>query len=162
MSRESCTELDFDIDDWIADVADRQARFSDYIDRRWDDPSVRQLAEVLKVHGRNGVRLGQLLRDRRALGGLDEPAICIDEVTTDLGDKLGRLSRTIDERWPELDSGNVKPWGRMVTVYSQNAVRLGQLMRAGRALREDPSSDELDADMDAALDWLSEEWGIQL
>jgi len=55
----------------------------------------------------------------------------------DLGDKLRRLPRTIDERWPELDSGNVKPWGRLVTVYSQNGVRLGQLMRARRALRED-------------------------
>ena len=49
-----------------------------------------------------------------------------------------------------------------VTVYSQNCVRLGQLMRARCALREDPSSDALDADMDAAIDWLSEEWGIEL
>lgn len=49
-----------------------------------------------------------------------------------------------------------------VTVYSQNCVRLGQLMRARRDLREDPSSDELDAEMDAALAWLSKEWGIEL
>jgi hypothetical protein len=64
----------------------------------------------------------------------------IDEVMADMGDKLGQLSRYIDERWPELDSENVKTWNRLVTVYSQNAVRLGQLMGARRALREDWAS----------------------
>jgi len=125
-----------------------------------------QLAGVLTVHGRNGVRLGELLRERRVMGGLGGPPICIDDVIAGLDDKLGRLSRHIDERWPELDSGNVKPWGRLVTVYSQNAVRLGQLMRARRALREDSSpgsgSGELDGVIDAAMDRVSEEWGVEL
>jgi len=167
-SRESCIDLDRDrdpglgLDDRIGDLADKQARFSGYIDRWWDGLSVRQLAGVLKVHGRNGVRLGELLRDWRAVGGLGEPGVCIDEVIADLDAKLGRLSRSIDEQWPELDSGNVKPWGRLVTVYSQNCVHLGQLMRVRRALREERSSDELDAEMDAALDWLSRDWGVEL
>jgi len=161
-SRESCIDRDRGFDDCIADLADRQARFSDSIDRWWDDLSVRQLARVLAVHGRNGVRLGKLLRDRRGVGGLGESRVCIDGVIADLDDKLDRLSRDIDERWPELDSGNVKPWCRLVTVYSQNAVRLGQLMLARRDLRETSSSDALDADMDAALDWLGKEWGIEL
>ena len=151
-----------DFDGCIIGLADSQARFSGYIDRWWDDLSVRQLARVLTVHGQTAVRLGRLLRDRRGMGGLGGPPICIDEVIADLDDKLGRLSRDIDERWPELDSENVKPWGTLVTVYSQNCVCLGQLMRARRDLRETSSSDELDADMDAALDWLSKEWGIQL
>ena len=84
------------------------------------------------------------------------------DIIADMTEKLGRLSRDIDERWPELDSENVKPWGTLVTVYSQNCVRLGQLMRARRDLREASSSDELDADMDAALACLSEAWGIEL
>jgi len=54
-----------------------------------------------------------------------------------LSDKLDRLSRHIDERWDELDSGNVKPWCRLVTAYSQNCVRLGQLMGVRRAVREE-------------------------
>jgi len=134
-SRESC--IDRDRDDRIADMADRQARFSGYIDRWWDDVSVRQLAGVLAVHGRTAVRLGQFLRDRRGVGGFGEPPMCIDEVIADLNDNLDRLSRHIDERWDELDSGRVKLWCRLVTVYSQNCVRLGQLMGVRRAVREE-------------------------
>ena len=155
-------EYYIDLDARIANLADRQAGFSDYVDRRWHDLSVRQLARVLTGHGQTAVRLGRLLRDRRGMGGLGGPPICIDDIIADLDDKLGRLSRDIDERWPELDSENVKPWGTLVTVYSQNCVCLGQLMRARRDLRETSSSDELDADMDAALACLSEEWGIEL
>jgi hypothetical protein len=167
-SRESCTELDHELDrdlgfdDRIGDLADKQARFSGYIDQWWDDLSARQLAEVLKVHGRTAVRLGEFLRDRRAMGGFGESRVCIDEVIGDLNNKLGRLSRYIDERWAELDSENIKPWSRLVVVYSQNVVRLGQLMDARCALREEWSYDEDDAALDAALDQLSEEWGIEL
>ncbi|MBC8492215.1 MAG: hypothetical protein H8D43_00405 [Chloroflexi bacterium] len=169
-ARESCTGLDldigvgpgFDFDDRVVDLANKQARLSGLIDRWWDDLSVRQLAEILTIHGRSGVRLGELLGKRRGLGCVGEDPICIDDVIGDLNDKLGRLSRYIDERWPELDSENIKPWSRLVTAYSQNAVRLGQLMGAGRALREEWCYDEEDAALDAALDQLSEEWGIEL
>ena len=163
-------EYYIDLDARIANLADRQAGFSDYIDRRWHDLSVRQLARLLRGHGQMAVRLGRLPRDRRGMGGVGGPPICIDDIIADLDDKLGRLCRDIDERWPELDSGNVKPWGRLVTVYSQNAVRLGQLMLARRALREDSFSGpgpgsgygELDGAIDAAMDRVSEEWGVEL
>ncbi|MDY6877366.1 MAG: hypothetical protein SWK90_14340 [Chloroflexota bacterium] len=155
-------EYYIDSDARIADLADRQAGFSDYVDRRWHDLSVRQLARVLTVHGQTAVRLGRLLRDRRGMGGLGGPPVSIDAIIADLDDKLGRLSQDTDERWPELDSENVKPWGTLVTVYSQNCVRLGQLMCTRRDLREASSSDELDADMDAAIACLSEAWGIEL
>jgi vacuolar-type H+-ATPase catalytic subunit A/Vma1 len=92
-----------------------------------------------------------LLRDRRAMGGLGESRVCIDAVIADLADKWGRLSRDIDERRPEMDSENVKPWCRLMAVYSQNAVRLGQLMLARHDLREERSSGEVDAALDAAL-----------
>ena len=160
LHRSTCHEYYIDLDARIANLADRQAGFSDYIDRRWHDLSVRQVARVLRGHGQMAVRLGRLLGHWRALGTLGQPPVSIDDVIADLDDKLGRLCRDIDERWPELDSENVKPWGTLVTVYSQNCVCLGQLMRARRDLREASSSDELDADMDAALACLSEEWGM--
>ncbi len=160
--RSTSHEYYIDLDARIANLADRQARFSGYIDRCWHDLSVRQLVRLLGGHGQMAVRLGRLLRDRRGMGGVGGPPVRIDDIIADLDDKLGRLSRDIDERWPELDSENVKPWGRLVTVYSQICVCLGQLIRARRDLREASSSDELDADMDAALACLSEAWGIEL
>ena len=50
----------------------------------------------------------------------------------------------------------------MVTVYGQNGVRLGRLMRVRRALHEAASSAEFDEAINAALDQLSEMWGIDL
>ena len=79
-------EYYIDLDARIANLADRQAGFSDYVDRRWHDLSVRQLARVLTVHGQTAVRLGRLLRDRRGTGSLGGPPICIDDSLLGIGD----------------------------------------------------------------------------
>ena len=79
-------EYYIDLDARIANLADRQAGFSDYVDRRWHDLSVRQLARVLRCHGQTAVRLGRLLRDRCGMGGLGEPPICIDDRILGIGD----------------------------------------------------------------------------
>ena len=86
LHRNTSHEYYIDLDARIANLADRQAGFSDYVDRRWHDLSVRQLARLLRGHGQMAVRLGRLLRDRRGMGGLGGPPICIDDRILGIGD----------------------------------------------------------------------------
>jgi len=195
-------QLPIDIDHVIARLADQQAHFSGYIDRRWHDLDARQLARLLSLYGQNATRLGRLLRDRCAIGGkmseeradffkeawerlkvmemegeldgydfpaLDDepedddldscrPPICIDDVIADLDDKQARLSQYLDRRWRDPE---VKHLDRLLAVYSHNASRLGRLLRDRCALYGEPP-DPFKEIINAALDRLSEEWGIDL
>jgi hypothetical protein len=143
-----------DIDVRIANAADKHACFSDYIDRDWSEMSARQLARALSIHALNAVRLGRLLRDRRALAAPGPDPVPVDALIADLNDKLDHLVRHIDGCWPTPEAWE---WGLFVTVYSLNAVRLATLMAHRCALRHDPY-DDLKRAVDAARDLIGQEW----
>jgi len=147
-----------DIDVRIADLADKHAHFSQYIDRHWHDVGVRQLARALSVHASNAVRLARLLRDRRVIATHGPAPVQVDPLIADLNDKLDQLDRYIDSHWP--DPGT-EEWRTLVALSSLNAIRLGQLMLHRRALRDAPL-DDLERAINAARDLLAQKWDIGL
>jgi hypothetical protein len=80
------------IDEVFADLAEKQAALSAYIDSLLydEDADLEDIARVLKIHGMNASRLGRLLRDRRALSGKAADGIAgavaqaLDELSTEL------------------------------------------------------------------------------
>jgi hypothetical protein len=54
------------IDELIADLAERQARLSDYLDRCGPTLPLRNWVTLLRVHGQTASKLARLLRDKRA------------------------------------------------------------------------------------------------
>jgi hypothetical protein len=81
-------------------------------------------------------------------------------IVLDLLAKQNRLSRYIDGC---LGDGKVpvQDLARLLAIHSQNAARLGRLLRDKRAL-SDRAADAMTAAIDQALDELSAEWGIDL
>jgi hypothetical protein len=86
--------------------------------------------------------------------------IDIDAVIADLAAKQQCLSRYIDEC---LAAGGtaVQDIARLLALHSQNAGRLGRLLRDQKALGGDGAG-SMKHIIDLALDELSEEWGIEL
>jgi hypothetical protein len=83
------------IDGVLADLAERQARLTDYLERvLTEGADIADLARLFALHGQNASRLGRLLRDQRALSGksadglLDAIGKALDEISTELGIKL--------------------------------------------------------------------------
>ena len=87
--------------------------------------------------------------------GRSRRLVSIDDVITDLLDKQERLSALLDEAVEVNDL--VKLFG----LHSQNASRLGRLLRDRQALGESPAEGLL-AVIDPALDELSRELGLEL
>lgn len=84
---EDCT-----IEAVIADLFQQQRQLDAYLRRAWhSEIDVRELAQLLRVHGQNAQRLGRLLRDRRALSGkaadgiAGAMAMALDELSNELG-----------------------------------------------------------------------------
>jgi hypothetical protein len=83
------------IDGVIADLAERQARLTAYLEQVLaEGGDIAEVAKVFALHGQNASRLGRLLRDQRALSGdsadglLDAIGKALDEISTELGIKL--------------------------------------------------------------------------
>jgi hypothetical protein len=77
----------------------------------------------------------------------------IDDVIRGLAERQARLARYLDSRWddPEAERPDA-----LLAVYSQNATRLGRLLR-DRAAIYGPPPDPIDVIMDQALDLFWEE-----
>jgi len=209
------------VSDVIMALIAQQARFSDHLDRCWDDLDPAQLARLLSLYGQNTSRLGRLLRDHDTLYGpaskgmedslarlqeysdddtcpqdgkgptiasppffnADIPAgdstltgehppdndpspdysfrplpIRIDDLIADLAAKQTRLSRYLDHCWQDPETAHLD---RLLAVYSQNATRLGRLLRHRYAIYG-PPPDPFQLAINQALDTLGEEWGIDL
>jgi hypothetical protein len=79
----------------IADLAERQARLTAYLEQVLaEGGDIAEVARVFALHGQNASRLGRLLRDQRALSGdsadslLAAIGVALDEISTELGIKL--------------------------------------------------------------------------
>lgn len=81
--------------------------------------------------------------------------VSIDDVIADLLDKQERLSALLD------DAAEVNDLVKLFGLHSQNASRLGRLLRDRQALGESPAEGLL-AVIDQALDELSRELGLEL
>ena len=90
-----------------------------------------------------------------------KPVETLDDVIADLGAKQAKISRRLDA---ELESG--RPLSAMglalLTLHSQNAGKLGQLMNYKLKQGRKGEEDELKRAMDQALDELSKELGMEL
>jgi hypothetical protein len=84
----------------------------------------------------------------------------IGAVIADLAAKQQRLSRYIDDRLAAGDT-SVQDMARLLALHSQNASRLGRLLRDQQALGGEAAY-SLQHIIDLALDGLAEEWGIEL
>ena len=84
----------------------------------------------------------------------------IGAIVLDLLAKQDRLSRYIDTCLGDQKTP-VPDLARLLAIHSQNAARLGRLLRDKRAL-SDRAADAMTAAIDQALDELSAEWGIEL
>ena len=81
-------------------------------------------------------------------------------IVLDLLAKQNRLSRYIDSHLGD-EKMALPDLARLLAIHSQNASRLGRLLRDKRAL-SDRAADAMTAAIDQALDELSAEWGIEL
>jgi len=86
---------DCDIDAVIDLLYRRERLLDDLLDQIWGpDVAVRDLANLLRIHGQNAGRLGRLLRDRQALSGEAADGIsgaiaqALDELSSELGAEL--------------------------------------------------------------------------
>lgn len=81
----------------------------------------------------------------------------IDDVIRGLAERQARLARYLDSRWddPEAERPDT-----LLAVYSQNATRLGRLLR-DRAAIYGPPPDPIDVIMDQALEQFWEEIDAQ-
>lgn len=82
------------IDDVIADLADKQARLTAYLEAQLaGGGDVSEVVKVFQLHGQNASRLGRLLRDQAALsaagaGSLEDLERALDELSDELGVQL--------------------------------------------------------------------------
>jgi hypothetical protein len=81
-------------------------------------------------------------------------------IVLDLLAKQNRLSRYIDQHLGD-DGTPLPELARLLAIHSQNASRLGRLLRDKRVL-SDGAADAMTAAIDQALDELSAEWDIEL
>jgi hypothetical protein len=84
----------------------------------------------------------------------------VQGIILDLLAKQKRLSRLIDDCLAD-DHPPVQDLARLLAIHSQNAARLGRLLRDKHAL-SDRAADAMARAIDHALDELSEEWGLEL
>jgi hypothetical protein len=90
-----------------------------------------------------------------------KPVETLEDVIADLGAKQAKISRLLEE---ELESGRpLSATGlALLTLHSQNAGKLGQLMNYRQKQGKKGEDDELKRAMDQALDELSKELGLEL
>jgi hypothetical protein len=98
--------------------------------------------------------------DAIALAGEASNGDLILAIVCDLLAKQERLSGRIDEYLAD-GSLPVSDLARLLAIHSQNASRLGRLLRDKRAL-SDRAADAMSEAIDRALDELSAEWEIEL
>lgn len=82
----------------------------------------------------------------------------LDEAITELERRLKQVSAYIDKHFAELEPPD---FGRLAGLQAQMTSRLGRLMRDRQQVTGD-DSDELAQAINQALDWLGEEWGVEL
>jgi dsDNA-specific endonuclease/ATPase MutS2 len=80
----------------------------------------------------------------------------LDERIADLNRRIDQLSAYIDERKDLAPDDLVK----LLNLHGQLTSRIGRLMRDRQQVSED--ADELTVAIHAALDDLSEKWGVEL
>jgi hypothetical protein len=84
------------IDAVITDLADRQVRLSQYLDRCWHGPDVEHIDRLLAIYSHNAIRLGRLLRDRCAMHGRPpDPVEAMWDAALDEINALGLWSRKL-------------------------------------------------------------------
>jgi len=90
-----------------------------------------------------------------------KPVETLEDVIADLGAKQAKISRRLEE---ELESDRpLSPTGlALLTLHSQNAGKLGQLMNYKLKQGNKGREDELQQAINQALDELSEELGMEL
>lgn len=83
---------DCSIDAVIDTLFQQQLELDAYLQQMWGaDVELKELVQLLRVHGQNAFHLGRLLRDRRALAGEAGDGIAaaisqaLDELSTELG-----------------------------------------------------------------------------
>jgi hypothetical protein len=82
---ETAAHATTDIDALIGDLAEKQHRLAEHLER--DDLSDSVLAQLFSAYGRNAATLGKLLRDRLALSrkSTDDLTAIINQVLDELG-----------------------------------------------------------------------------
>jgi len=89
----------------------------------------------------------------------------LDQIIRDLHRRLSQLSAYIDRRMADVDHGTdvlpVDVYAHLVSLQGQLSSRLGRLMRDRKQIAGD-AADELTQAINAALDDISAEWGIDL
>jgi len=92
-ARSDVPEGGWTIDLLIADLSEKQAYLSRYIDRLFaaDDTDLKELMCLLRVQGMNASRLGRLHRDALALRGTDEDRRmkAVNQALDELSELLG-------------------------------------------------------------------------
>ena len=90
-----------------------------------------------------------------------KPVETLEDVIADLGKKQAQLSELLEE---ELESGKplTKRMVTLLTLHSQNAGKLGQLMNYKLKQGKKGEDDELKKAINQALDEISKEWGLEL
>jgi len=83
--------LPIQIDDLIADLAAKQTRLSQHLDRCWQNPDAEHLDRLLAIYSQNATRLGRLLHDRYAIyGPPPNPfSVVIDQALDRLSEEWG-------------------------------------------------------------------------
>lgn len=114
------------------------------------------------AHGGGAVRPGAPAGNENALkhgaySAGSSPAD-LDEAIAELERRLKQVSAYIDEHFVELEPPD---FGRLAALQAQMTSRLGRLMRDRQRVTGD-DSDELAQAINQALDWLGEEWGVEL
>jgi hypothetical protein len=91
------------------------------------------------------------MNDDTSTAHASEPPIDIADVIAQLAGQQARFAAHIDGDWDGLDAGRL---ARLLTLYGQNATRLGRLLRDRHALYGDAAEevDKVFARLDARLD----------
>ena len=88
------------------------------------------------------------MNDDTSTSYASEPPIDIADVIAQLAGQQARFVAHIDGGWDDLDAGRL---ARLLTLYGQNATRLGRLLR-DRAAIYGPPPDPLQVLIDEALE----------
>lgn len=114
------------------------------------------------AHGGGAARPGAPVGNENALKhgayAAGESPADLDEAIAELQRRLRQVSAYIDEHFAELEPAD---FGRLSGLQAQMTSRLGRLMR-DRQQVAGGDSDELAQAINQALDWLGEEWGVEL
>ena len=112
-----------------------------------------------------GARRGNRNAEKHGAYGAPAPGADLDQIIRDLHRRLTQLSSYIDHGLERDGIGetslDLSEYARLVSLQGQLSSRLGRLMRDQDRIAGD-AADELTRAVNAALDDISVEWGIEL